>query len=106
MKRIALACAECGSSDMQSQPGRYDLSRCLRNGGAERRISAYSLAERKQKERRMNLGIIAIVVSILCLGASFFGAPAAVNIVGLVAGIVGLILLGRARKSIGKSGDS
>ena len=54
----------------------------------------------------MSLGLIAILVSILCLGASFFGAPAAVNIVGLVAGIVGLILLGRARKSIGKSGDS
>ncbi len=54
----------------------------------------------------MNLGIIAIIVSILCLGASFFGAPAAVNIVGLVAGVAGLVLLSRARKNIGKSGDS
>lgn len=49
----------------------------------------------------MSLGLIAIVVSILCLGASFFGAPVAVNVIGLVAGVVGLVLLGRAKKSGG-----
>lgn len=49
----------------------------------------------------MNLGIIAIVVSILCLGASFFGAPVAINVIGLVAGVVGLVLLSRAKKGGG-----
>ena len=49
----------------------------------------------------MSLGIIAIIVSILCLGASFFGAPVAVNAIGLVAGVVGLFLLGRAKKNSG-----
>lgn len=49
----------------------------------------------------MNLGIIAIVVSILCLGASFFGAPPAINLVGLATGVFGLITLGRAKKKNG-----
>ena len=49
----------------------------------------------------MSLGIIAIIVSILCLGASFFGAPVFVNVIGLVAGVAGLYLLGRAKKNGG-----
>lgn len=50
----------------------------------------------------MNLGIIAIVISILCLGgALFFSAPVAINVIGLVSGVVGLILLGRAKKGGG-----
>jgi uncharacterized membrane protein HdeD (DUF308 family) len=49
----------------------------------------------------MSIGIVAIVVSILCLGASFFGAPVAVNVIGLVAGVAGLFLLGRAKKNDG-----
>ena len=47
----------------------------------------------------MGLGIAAIAVSIICLVAALgFGAPVWVNIVGLATGILGLVLLGRARK--------
>lgn len=48
----------------------------------------------------MKFGIAAIAVSILCLVASLgFGAPVWVNIVGVATGLLGLVLLGRARKS-------
>ena len=47
----------------------------------------------------MGLGSAAIAVSIICLVASLgFGAPVWVNIVGVVSGIAGLVLLGRVRK--------
>jgi hypothetical protein len=47
----------------------------------------------------MKLGIAAIVISVICLVASLgFGAPVWVNVVGVVAGLVGLFLLGRAKK--------
>lgn len=47
----------------------------------------------------MGLGIAAIAVSIICLVASLgFGAPVWVNILGVAAGLVGLVLLGRAKK--------
>lgn len=50
----------------------------------------------------MNIGIICIVASVLCLVASMgFGAPVWVNAVGFFTGIVGLVLLGRARKGGG-----
>lgn len=52
----------------------------------------------------MNLGIIAIIVSILCLGASFFVAPMVLNVIGLVAGVIGLVLLTRAKSRAGKGG--
>jgi hypothetical protein len=47
------------------------------------------------------IGIAAIIVCVLCLVASFFGAPPVTNLVGLAAGVVGLIMLGRAKKSGG-----
>lgn len=47
----------------------------------------------------VKIGIAAIVVSIVCLVASLaFGAPVWVNVVGVVTGIAGLVLLGRAKK--------
>lgn len=47
----------------------------------------------------MRLGIAAIAVSIICLVASLgFGAPVWVNVVGVVTGLAGLVLLGRAKK--------
>lgn len=47
----------------------------------------------------MGLGIAAIAVSIICLVASLgFGVPVWVNILGVASGLVGLVLLGRARK--------
>lgn len=50
----------------------------------------------------MNLGIGLVVISILCLVAALgFGAPLWVNILGFVSGIVGLVLLSRAKKSGG-----
>ncbi len=50
----------------------------------------------------MNLGIAAIALSIICLVASLgFGVPVWVNIVGVVSGIIGLVLLSRARKGGG-----
>ncbi|MEM6311899.1 MAG: hypothetical protein AAF754_17845 [Pseudomonadota bacterium] len=48
----------------------------------------------------MGIGIGAIALSIICLVASLaFGAPGWVNILGLVAGVAGLFLLGRAKKA-------
>jgi hypothetical protein len=50
----------------------------------------------------MNIGIILIVVSILCLIAALgFGAPVWVNILGLASGLAGLVLLGKAKKDDG-----
>ena len=50
----------------------------------------------------MGLGFAAIAVSILCLVASLaFGTPAWVNMAGVVTGLVGLILIGRAKKRTG-----
>ena len=50
--------------------------------------------------RTSGAGLAAIAVSILCLIAALaFGAPVWVNLVGLLAGILGLVLLGRARKT-------
>ena len=47
----------------------------------------------------MGLGIAAIALSILCLIAALgFGAPVWVNLLGLVSGLAGLVLLTRARK--------
>lgn len=47
----------------------------------------------------MKPGIAAIAVSIICLVASLgFGAPVWVNIAGVATGLLGLILLGRAKK--------
>lgn len=50
----------------------------------------------------MNWGLIAIGVSVVCLLASFtMGTPVWVNAIGFFAGIVGLFLLGRARRGGG-----
>lgn len=50
----------------------------------------------------MGLGFGAIAVSVVCLIASLgFGAPAWVNVLGLVSGFAGLFLLGRAKKGGG-----
>ena len=50
----------------------------------------------------MNIGILLIAVSILCLIAALgFGAPVWVNILGLVAGLAGLVVLGKAKKGGG-----
>lgn len=47
----------------------------------------------------MKPGIAAIAVSIICLVATLgFSAPGWVNILGVVTGVLGLFLLGRARK--------
>jgi membrane-bound ClpP family serine protease len=47
----------------------------------------------------MNTGVIAIGLSIICLVASFaFALPGWINLVGIGLGIVGLVMLGRARK--------
>mgnify|MGYP001577124915 CR=1 FL=1 len=47
----------------------------------------------------MNLGIIAIALSVACLVARVgFGAPVWVNAVGIGLGLVGLFLIGRGRK--------
>jgi len=48
----------------------------------------------------MNYGLIAIAISLVCLLASLtMGLPVWVNGVGVIAGIAGLVLMGR-----GKSG--
>lgn len=50
----------------------------------------------------MALGMAATAVSIICLVASLaFGALRWVNIVGVANGLVGLVLLGRAKKGGG-----
>lgn len=47
-------------------------------------------------------GVIAIALSVICLVASFaFTLPGWINLLGIGFGIVGLILLGRARKGGG-----
>lgn len=46
----------------------------------------------------MNYGLIAIGVSIVCLlGSLTIGLPVWVNAAGFMAGIVGLVLLGKKR---------
>ncbi|WP_167853441.1 hypothetical protein [Roseovarius aestuariivivens] len=50
-------------------------------------------------------GVIAIALSVLCLIVSFvFAVPSWVNLLGIGFGIVGLVLLGRARKGGGGDG--
>lgn len=50
----------------------------------------------------MNAGVIAIGLSVICLVASFaFALPGWINLLGIGFGIVGLVLLGRARKGGG-----
>lgn len=50
----------------------------------------------------MNWGLIAILISFVCLvGSMTMGLPTWVNGVGFFAGIVGLVLLGRAKKDGG-----
>lgn len=47
----------------------------------------------------MQLGVIAIFLSVACLVASFvFSVPSWINLVGIALGIVGLVLLGLGRK--------
>lgn len=54
----------------------------------------------------MGAGAIAIAVSVLCLVASFaFTLPGWVNLAGIGFGILGLVLLGRARKRGGDGGS-
>lgn len=54
----------------------------------------------EMEETKLGIGIGAIALSIICLVASLaFGAPGWVNILGLVAGVAGLFLLGRAKKA-------
>ena len=47
----------------------------------------------------MKIGIGLVALSVLCLIAALgFGAPLWVNILGLVSGLAGLVLLSRAQK--------
>ncbi len=51
----------------------------------------------------MGLGLAAIAVSVICLAATFFiSAPVWVNMLGLVSGFAGLLLLNRAKKKGGE----
>jgi hypothetical protein len=50
----------------------------------------------------MGLGVIALILSVLCLIATLgFGAPIWVNIVGIALGFAGLFLLGKGRRGDG-----
>ena len=50
-------------------------------------------------------GVVAIALSVLCLVVSFaFDVQSWVNLLGIGFGIVGLVLLGRARKGGGGDG--